>query len=226
MISEPKVILLEHTPDPERIVAAAARLCYSTSSVSDLLERLSPERVADFVQQLIDMGHESPIEHISFTFAVEGVSRALSHQLVRHRIASYSQQSQRYVSMQQFSYVLPPDIAADAEASEVFIRQMEEAQTAYDRLVSLGMNKEDARYVLPNACETRLVMTMNARSLHHFFTLRMCSRAQWEIRRLATMMLALVQPVAPSIFAKAGPNCVREGICREGAMSCGRVKTS
>ena len=219
------VILLEHTPEPERIVAAAARLCYSSSSASDLLERLTPEKTQSFVSHLMSMGHESPIEHISFTFAVEGISRACSHQLVRHRIASFSQQSQRYVNMQQFDYVIPPQIAESAEATALFRSQMEAAQQAYDKLIEQGINQEDARYLLPNACETKLVLTMNARSLHNFFALRICMRAQWEIRQLATQMLELVKPIAPSIFAKAGPSCISEGICREGDLSCGRLAT-
>jgi len=221
MSAVPHVILLEHTPEPERIVAAAARLCYSTSSATDLLERLTPERTESFVSHLMSMGHESPIEHISFTFAIEGISRACSHQLVRHRIASYSQQSQRYVNMQQFDYVLPPQIADNSEAAGLFEAQMRAAQEAYDKLIELGMQQEDARYLLPNACETKLVMTMNARSLLNFFALRICNRAQWEIRALANQMLDLVKPVAPSIFAKAGPSCISEGICREGDLSCG-----
>lgn len=225
MTATPHVILLEHTPEPERIVAAAARLCYSSSSATDLLERLTPERVQSFVSHLMSMGHESPIEHISFTFAIEGISRACSHQLVRHRIASYSQQSQRYVNMQQFEFVLPPQIAASSEAAAVFNAQMQGAQEAYDKLIELGMQQEDARYLLPNACETKLVMTMNARSLLNFFALRICMRAQWEIRALASQMLELVQPIAPSIFAKAGPSCVSEGICREGDLSCGRLSS-
>ena len=225
MSSQPHVILLEHTPDPERIVAAAARLCYSSSSATDLLERLTPERTQSFVSHLMSMGHESPIEHISFTFAIDGVSRACSHQLVRHRIASYSQQSQRYVNMQQFDYILPPEIAADEKAAAVFEAQMRASQEAYDKLIELGMQQEDACYLLPNACETKLVMTMNARSLHNFFALRICMRAQWEIRALATQMLELVKPVAPSIFAKAGPSCISEGVCHEGDLSCGRLSS-
>ncbi|MCL2497767.1 MAG: FAD-dependent thymidylate synthase [Symbiobacteriaceae bacterium] len=222
----PQVILLEHTPNPEWVVAAAARLCYSASGVEDILERLTPERARTLVEQLLARGHESPIEHISFTFAIEGISRACSHQLVRHRIASYSQQSQRYVSMEQFAYITPPTIAAQEEALAVFQEQMVAAQAAYDRLTAMGVAQEDARFVLPNACETKLIMTMNARSLHNFFALRLCQRAQWEIRVLGEKMLELVQPLAPSIFAHAGPSCVREGICHEGAYSCGRLTTN
>lgn len=218
-----RVILLAHTPDPERLIAAAARLCYSPSSAEQLMERLTPEKIDDLLQKLVEMGHESPIEHISFSFAIEGVSRSLSHQLVRHRIASYSQQSQRYVKAKQFAYIMPPQIAANEEARQLFEEQMRAAQSAYDRLIELGLEREDARYLLPNACETKLVMTMNARSLQNFFAKRCCMRAQWEIRALAEAMLALVRPIAPQIFAKAGPSCVREGVCHEGAMSCGRL---
>jgi len=222
-IAIPRVVLLAHTEDPERLIAAAARLCYSQSSVEDIREQLTPEKIESFLDTLLDMGHESPIEHISFTFGIEGVSRSLTHQLVRHRLASYSQQSQRYVQAKQFAYIMPPLIAANPEACAVFEAQMRAAQESYDQLLAMGFPREDARYVLPNACETRLVMTMNARSLLNFFTARCCMRAQWEIRALAEAMLALVQPIAPHIFAHAGPNCTRYGVCREGAMSCGRI---
>ncbi len=241
------VRLMTHTPEPEKMVAAAAKLCYSPHGATELMEGLETEAVEHFVQLLTKMGHESPIEHISFTFSVEGVSRSLTHQLVRHRIASYSQKSQRYVREGGFEFVIPPAIDENAEIREVFVKTMEEQQKAYDQLadrlaeqykVALmkeGLTEakarssaekraiEDARYVLPNACETKIVITMNARSLLHFFNIRCCNRAQWEIRNLATEMLRQVKQIAPSIFAMAGPDCVYE-TCGEGVMTCGKAK--
>lgn len=217
-----KVILLSHTPEPERLVAAAARLCYSSVGADALKERQDTEKTKAFLHMLTEMGHLSPIEHVSFTFAIEGVSRALSHQLVRHRIASYSQQSQRYVKETQFDYVIPPSIAANDEARTIFVKHMEATQAIYNQLLDFA-HQEDARYVLPNACETKLVCTMNARSLYNFFEHRLCTRAQWEIRQLAALMLAAVREVAPSLFAHVGPACVTEGVCYEGKMSCGRA---
>ncbi|NMA83161.1 MAG: FAD-dependent thymidylate synthase [Epulopiscium sp.] len=226
-----KVELLMYTPQPENIVAAAAKLCYSSSDIQGLLKGQTPEKANKLIQRLLSYGHESPFEHISFTFGVEGVSRSLTHQLVRHRIASYSQKSQRYVKEGQFSYIIPPAIEEHAEARTLYIQAMEEQQKVYDQLVLLlceqhGNEKqalEDARYILPNACETKIVVTMNARSLFNFFSNRCCNRAQWEIRQCAREMLRLVQDVAPSIFNHAGPRCL-QGPCPEGKMTCGEVQ--
>ena len=241
-----KVVLLTHTPDPERMVASAAKLCYSSATIEDLREKLTPEKTADFVDMLASLGHESPTEHASFTFGVEGVSRSLLAQLTRHRIASYSVQSQRYVKESSFEYVLPPEIAAIPEAREEYLRAMEEDQAHYEHLTALLQKKheeelaaagvepkeaarraqkmaiEDARFVLPNACTTKLILTMNARSLMNFFHHRCCSRAQWEIRELADRMLECCLQAAPHLFSKAGPSCVA-GACPEGQMSCGRA---
>lgn len=217
------VQLLAWTDEPERTVSAAARLCYSSDSASELARKMTPEKQASFIEKLVDMGHQSPLEHASFTFAIEGVSRALSHQLVRHRIASYSQKSQRYVEESSFSYITPPSVAASPEARQIFAGQMEHIREAYRRLCEI-VPKEDARYVLPNACETKLVATMNARSLLHFFQVRCCRRAQWEIRHLAEQMLQEVRRVSPLLFKYAGPRCETEGICPEGELSCGRLK--
>ena len=173
----------------------------------------------NFIKKLADMGHESPFEHVNFTFGVEGVSRALSHQLVRHRIASYSQKSQRYVDEKSFTYIVPPSIASNEEALADYHAQMEAIRKAYARLSEL-IPQEDARYVLPNACETKVVVTMNVRSLNNFFRLRCCQRAQWEIRELAKMMLKEVRKVAPRIFANSGATCEITGDCPEGEMSC------
>ena len=243
----PKVTLLAHTPDPEKTVAFAAKLCYSSSGIEDLRDGLTPDKINSFVKMLADMGHESPIEHVSFIFGIEGVSRACTHQLVRHRIASYSQKSQRYVSEGQFEYIIPPEIAKDKETKALFIKTMEADQQAYDQIAALLKEKhksaflkdgldektasrmaekkaiEDARFVLPNACETKIVVTMNARTLLNFFHHRCCNRAQWEIKEVADIMLKEVCAVAPNLFSKAGPSCVA-GACPEGKMTCGKAK--
>jgi thymidylate synthase (FAD) len=235
------VELIAYTPMPEQTVAAAARLCYSPASIQDVRDKLTEEKTASFVEMLAEIGHESPIEHASFTFGIEGVSRSLLAQLTRHRIASYSVQSQRYVAEAQFRYVVPPAIAAIPEAAAEYETAMREDQAHYERLTALlkasylngnddpaavrAAEKraiEDARFVLPNACTTKIMMTMNARSLLNFFRHRCCNRAQWEIRELAEQMLALCVQAAPHIFAHAGPPCVN-GACTEGKMSCGKA---
>lgn len=218
------VKLVRHTPEPERTVAMSARLCYSPIGAAQLEERISDEQAANLVRRLVSMGHLSTLEHVTFTFAIEGVSRVLTHQLVRHRIASYSQQSQRYVKEHDFETILPPSIAANAEAQAKFSALMEEIQSLYNEFTEAGIPAEDARYILPNAAETKIVCTFNARSLLNFFSLRCCTRAQWEIRALANKMLAECKKVAPVIFENAGPTCVSEGVCHEGAMSCGRLQ--
>ena len=239
------VRLTAHTPEPEKVVAAAAKLCYSDAHITDLLDGLDEEKTARFLTMLSDLGHASPIEHASFTFGIEGVSRTLLAQITRHRIASFSVQSQRYVRLDDFRYVIPPEIEAIPEAKAAFIESMnEDAQRYLDlvqkledghtaRLMAEGMPEkqarakaskqanEDARFVLPNACETKMVMTMNCRSLQNFFNLRCCNRAQWEIRAVADEMLKLVLPLAPHIFAAAGPRCLT-GPCPEGRMCCGK----
>ncbi len=219
------VRLVSHTPDPEKVVAIAARQCYSPLGAAELAEGLSDEKVGELIRTILESGHMSPTEHASFTFAIEGVSRALSHQLVRHRIASYSQQSQRYVNEEGFDYVTPPSVAANERARRIFEEQMEQARDAYRELVAL-VPREDARFILPNACETRLVMTMNCRSLYNFFERRLCERAQWEIRDLARAMLECVRKVAPRLFSWVGPPCEMRGYCPEGKMSCGKVEAA
>ena len=219
-----KVKLLEYTKNPERVVAMAARLCYSPIGAEELSEKLPNETVEKMVKKMLATGHGSTIEHASFTFGVEGVSRALTHQLVRHRIASYDQQSQRYVAEHNFEYITPHTIENNEAAKEKFDGIMEEIQKKYNELVELGVPKEDARYVLPNAAETKILITMNARSLMHFFNLRCCNRAQWEIRELANKMLEEVKKVAPILFSKAGASCDAFGYCPEGEFSCGKVK--
>lgn len=224
-----KVNLLKFTPDPEDVVALSARLCYSAVGVEELKQRLSEEDKDRLIELLWESGHVSPFEHASFTFAIEGISRACSHQLVRHRIASYSQQSQRYVSEEKgFEYIIPPLIKQYPETRELFREAIENSHRVYCRIIEelerRGIKgeqaRQDARFVLPNATETKIVVTMNARELLHFFSLRCCNRAQWEIRELATEMLRLVKAVAPRLFKHAGPNCLR-GRCTEGRFSCG-----
>ncbi|MDD3193065.1 MAG: FAD-dependent thymidylate synthase [Oscillospiraceae bacterium] len=240
----PKVTLLSYTPEPEKLVAAAAKLCYSSSSPQTLMDGLTPEKTESFLEMLQAMGHESPIEHVSFTFGIEGVSRSLLAQITRHRIASYSVQSQRYVREKDFQYVTPLQIEKIPAALELYEQTMAQIGESYDRLAAMlkekhvetlmaeGMDEkaagrkaekmaiEDARFVLPNACDTQMVVTMNARSLYNFFRHRCCNRAQWEIREVAYQMLALVHTVAPTLFQSAGAPCIC-GNCPEGKMSCG-----
>ncbi len=242
-----KVTLITHTPDPEKVVAAAAKLCYSKSSITDLMDGLSDEKTAAFLDKLSNLGHASPLEHVSFTFGIEGVSRSFLAQMTRHRIASFSVQSQRYVDMSEADMVIPPAIAQDGEASEAFSQAIKSAKYAYDHLhhvledihtyeLMLGdsnltekqartkaskMANEDARFVLPEACQTRMLVTMNARELNNFFKLRCCTRAQWEIRQVAEEMLKLVYSIAPHLFKDAGPGCLAGKGCTEGSMTCG-----
>ncbi len=238
-----KVVLLKHTPEPEETIATAAKLCYSPSDIKELRKKIAKKDQKAFIQKLIKMGHVSPIEHTSFTFGIEGISRACSHQLVRHRLASYSQQSQRYVSKRSddrgqkkekrntFDYIIPPSIDEDKEARKIFNDFMRDAQKTYDLIVK-KLNKQDltgesanqdARFVLPNASETKILVTMNARELIHFFNQRCCNRAQWEIHALADEMLKLAKRVAPTVFHLAGPGCLT-GPCAEGDFTCGDIK--
>lgn len=214
-----KVTLLANTPDPEKLVAAAARLCYSNKEVSEIMENFTEEKIDKFINKLISLGHESPLEHVSFTFGVEGISRACSHQLVRHRIASYSQKSQRYVDEYSFDYVIPPAIENSIYKSE-YEHMMFTIQGFYDNLRAMEFEPEDARMVLPNACCTSIIVTMNVRTLLNFFKHRDCKRAQWEIRELAQEMMKICQSIAPRLFKNAGASC-RSGQCSEGEMSCG-----
>lgn len=215
------VELLYHTPDSERAIATAARLCYAPVGAAELMETMPPERIKSVLTTIMSSGHFSTLEHASYTFAVDGVSRALTHQLVRHRIASFNQQSQRYVKFTgDVAVVKPESIAGNAAASEAFDEAIQAAVDAYHTLLEAGVPAEDARYLLPNAAESKIVITMNVRELLHFFSLRCCNRAQWEIRDMAHRMLELARPTAPFIFADAGAPCVR-GTCPEGKMTCG-----
>ena len=242
-----KVKLLSHTPDPERLVATAAKLCYSSSDIESLRDGLTDEKTESFIDMLASIGHESVLEHVSFTFGIEGVSRACTHQLVRHRIASYSQKSQRYVNENGFEFITPPAIDELPEAKSEYDRVISEITDSYAKIAELLTEKhtkeviaqgldektarskasklanEDARFILPNACETKIVVTMNVRSLFNFFHHRCCNRAQWEIRAVANEMLKQCLEVAPHILSHAGPSCVSSGKCPEGKMTCGKI---
>jgi len=234
---ETQLIEIFEKASPESIVAVAAKLCYSPADIDHLFDGLTYENVKRRVAGIISMGHESPIEHINFTFAIEGVSRTMTHQLVRHRIASYSQQSQRYVTMgrgENAEVIIPEQIKNNKEALEIYLDAVEHSFNAYNQILDLlasdaGLDKpmekqkEDAREILPNACGTRIIVTMNARTLLHFFKVRCCDRAQWQIRDVAWQMLEIVEEIAPEIFKNAGPACVK-GKCPEGEKTCGNPK--
>lgn len=233
-----RIELLAMTPDALGLIYAAFRQCYHAGFVADMWPRLlngeiPREKQAAFVSTVLESGHDSPIEHVSFTFAVEGISRACSHQLVRHRIASYSQQSQRYVTEKDMEYILPPSIAKIPEARERFEKFMQEVGDAYsdlrEILIANGREdkaNEDARFVLPQAAETKVVITMNCRSLMHFFNLRCCVRAQWEVRAMANSMLEICREQLPAIFDVGGARCEQLGYCPEASrFACGRYPT-
>ncbi|MCS7385535.1 MAG: FAD-dependent thymidylate synthase [Candidatus Methanomethylicota archaeon] len=197
-----RVVLLAYTPEPERVVAAAIRQCRSSKGADQIYRELGDNDIKRLIRHCIKMGHLSPIEHASFTFLIEGISRVTSHQLVRHRIASYSQQSQRAISLVDANYVVPPSIEVNDKAKRIFDEVIEAAKRGYETLLKLGIPREDARYLIPQAIETSIVVTMNARELLHFFSLRLAKDAQWEIRMMAKLMLKEVLKVAPTIFEK------------------------
>ena len=219
-----KIKILAHTPNPERVIALAGKLCYSPVGIDELNDKISDEQVEKFITKLSDMGHMSPFEHASFTFAIEGISRNCSHQIVRHRLASFSQQSQRYVRMKG-EYVVPPYIYWHEELLLEFNHALEDADKAYTKLVEGLMRYgrtekeaiEDARYILPSACTTKMEVTMNVRELLHFFKQRCCKRAQWEIREVAKEMLKQCKEVSPILFKNAGAPC---STCTEGELKC------
>ncbi len=212
--------LIKYTPEPEKTVAIAARVCYSPRNAKEIYENMSDEEVKKLIRFLIKAGHHSAIEHASFTFIVDGISRVCSHQLVRHRLASYSQQSQRYVEYKRnLEYVIPQSIKNKKDLSQKFEEFQQQSFNLYKYFLKNKISSEDARYVLSNAFPTQIIITMNARELLHLFTLRCCERAQWEIREMAYRMLNKVKKVAPTIFEHAGPSCFK-GICSEGEMMC------
>jgi len=216
-----QVTLISYTNNPELVCIQASKVCYSPHGIKQIQKQPDKEQSGIFLDKIIRMGHLSVIEHASFSFMIEGISRACSHQLVRHRIASYSQKSQRYVNEKQFEYITPPSIAAHSSVVKTYNHFMEQTMEFYSELVAQGIPKEDARFVLPNAAETKIFVSMNGRELLHFFEKRLCQRAQWEIRAAAEEMLDLVKKIAPYMFKTAGPGCVH-GSCPEGKLSCGQ----
>lgn len=258
------VKLLSYTQNPELLIATSGKLCYSASDIEALMEKQTPEMVERFVNMLVDMHHESPLEHVSFSFAIEGVSRSLTHQLVRHRIASYSQQSQRYVNLDKsFNYIVPKRIEERRYIEQRFEKAMEDAFEHYVAISRMLLESfmyefyienideyspdapiefieevmvrdykkeynamikkaiEDARAVLPNACETKIVCTMNLRTLINFCKHRCCRRSQDEIHALAWAMKEEVNKVAPLLAKSLGATC-QFGKCNEGKMCCGK----
>lgn len=217
-----EISLLQHTPNPERVVASAARNCYSKYPSDELYSKLSDDDVKSVLDKTIQSGHTSVLEHISYTFSVNGLSRSATHQLVRHRIASYSQQSQRYVKFSGNNFYIPDSIANNKDAFSLYRDCLSQVKESYNSLLALGIDKEDARYLLPNAALSNITFTMNARELLNFFKLRCCNRAQGEIRELSWAMLRLVEKTAPNIFKYGGPSCFVNGACSEGEMCCRR----
>lgn len=229
-----KVELLEMSTNAEEIIYSSARQCYSEKDAFEIFiksKNIKKEKIEKFIKEIVQSGHESVLEHVKFTFAISGVSRALTHQLVRHRIASYSQQSQRYVNMENFNYIIPPSIKSDRVLLEIYQNVLEEIRKGYKKIVErfkeLGiegeMANQDARYILPNAVETKIVVTMNCRELLNFFKVRCCSRSQWEIRELAYKMLEICKNKLPSVFEKSGAKCEFLGYCPEGEkFTCGK----
>lgn len=204
------VMLIANTPNGDDLAGRAAAICTNSTNWGKSLEHA------------LESGHESVIEHVSFTFLIWNVSRALLAQITRHRIASFDVQSQRYVNISDMSVVIPPSIQSNQEIMDDYTDLMEEIKRFYYRSVNAGIPKEDARFATPQGATTKLMLTMNARELRHFFSLRCCNRAQWEIRELADEMLRICREKCPRIFADAGPGCVR-GRCPE-KKSCGKPR--
>lgn len=231
-----KVKLISMTKDPISVIYASCKQCYSANFAGDIFDEAVNEgsslsKQTDFIERIMASGHQSPLEHVNFTFAIEGISRACTHQLVRHRIASYSQQSQRYVKEKDFDYIIPPAIKKEAKLLAIFENFMKDCQEKYNEILDVFKQKnisgekayQDARFILPNAAETKIVVTMNARELLHFFSVRCCTRSQWELRRLAEAMLAIAKEKLPSVFARSGAKCESLSYCPEGEkFSCGR----
>lgn len=217
-----RVELLNYTKEGDRLIAQSAKLCYSSSNIDDILKDMTKDEIDDFNQHLMNLGHESPLEHISFTFGIEGVSRITETQLVRHRIASYSVQSSRYVSRDNFDVVKPQSIS-NSDHDEEFDKLVKNIENLYNSMIQNGIKKEDARYILPQGMETKLIVTMNMRAILNFFSLRTCMRAQWEIREMAELMLKECKKVFPELFRRVGPPCLN-GPCPEKDMTCGKIK--
>lgn len=222
-----KVVLLSNTPDPECLIATAARLCYSNKAdIESISDGFTKDEIKTFIEQLLESGHLSPFEHVTFTFGIEGISRVVSHELVRHRIGvAISQRSQRYCFEKECKFVKPVGYNKNVHTEELFDNSLEYSKHYYQHLIESGIDKQIARYVLPNATETRMIVTMNARELRHFFNLRCCTKAQPEMQDLAKRMLAKVNQIAPNIFKNAGPSCDTLGYCPEGNRCCGKAPT-
>lgn len=271
-----KVKLIEHTPNPEKLITMAAKLCYSSMDIEEIGENLTEEEISKFLKMLMGSGHTSPLEHCVFSFSVQGCSRITEQQLTRHRLSSYSIQSSRYIFRTNAKFVVPPSIRNNIITNELYLKQMETSRKAYNELVVLLteeyientvkhniqyltiigeirklypshrnekytvlLNKcrpevydfikekviklamEDARYVLPQALETKLIFTMNLRTLMNFISLRRCKRAQWEIRELASLVIEELRDILPNMIKYLGAPC-ETGSCTEGKMSCGK----
>ncbi len=225
-IAPPMVELLTYTPEPEKLVAVAARRSYDKRPAKQIWEEMNDVKVSRLLDRVISHGHLSVLEHANFTFAIEGISRALSHQLVRHRIASYTQQSQQRASEQDFDFIIPPAIQSNPVLCREFQEKMGELTDFYRKALDMGITKGQARYALPNACMTRVIMTMNARSLFNLISQRACGVEEWEFRALAIKMHMTLLTVAPNIFKYAGPKCITDLVCREGEKGekCGLYK--
>ena len=214
-----KVKLIGYSSNPEKIPAMAAKLTHSIAKPEEL-EKTPENELKSILKHVINLGHTSVIEHTNFTFAISDVSRSLTHQLVRHRIASYAQQSQRYVNLIKPNYIIPPKINSNKKMKKAYEETMEIIWKQYNKLIEMNIPPEDSRYILPNAACTNIIVTMNARSLLNFFELRCCLHAQWEIRILANLMLKELKKKAPIIFKNAGPSCKSKGICTENNTDC------
>lgn len=221
-----KVKLLTYTKDPEQVVAAAIRQCYASVGAKELKKKIDKETRERMIKQVLASGHTSTLEHASFTFGIEGIARVSEIQLIRHRVGcSYSIQSGRYVKRGNAKFTIPESIKNNKEFLSRWKKILKEVQIMYNEMTDAGIKAEDARYLQPQSVQTKIVMTMNARALLHFFELRCCKRAQWEIQQLANLMLKEVKKVAPIIFEKAGASCITTGICWEGERSCGLYKS-
>lgn len=218
-----QVSLIRHTLSPEELVALGARLCYSKATMDDLQERIASHDQDGFIRNIRSMGHDSVMEHASFTFGIEGVSRVLLAQITRHRLASFSVQSQRYCGTDPMDVVIPQSII-DKRFLGSINSLLRHANDVYQAMVQEGVEEEDARYFTFQAGKTRFLVTMNVRELRHFFRLRTCNRAQWEIRNLADEMLRICKETTPLLFEDSGCACMVGKPCPEGAKSCGKPR--
>ena len=218
-----KVKLMNYTPRPLETITWAALISYWDKWESEAFERITKDDVEKHLPRVLSYGHESILEHATFTFAIEGCSRICSHQLVRHRLASYTQQSMRYIKINpedvEETFVIPKSVRENPELYEKWKKLMEETIKLYEESYAKGIHQEDARFILPQAVRTKIVVTMNLRELKHFLGFRACARAQWEINHIAWKMLeeiAKIKELRPIIeWAKLGPRCIALGYCPE-----------